>query len=94
MSVNTLPVLEQEQWPMPWDPPVQGWAAVELSYPNVTDFADHFAMYNRMVVWIKQNVENYQSNALWTKIGDCIYVKLRKEKDAMMFILCFGAPQQ
>ena len=88
----SLPDLEEPQWPQPWDHPIQGWAA-ELGYPNVTDFADHFAMYNRMVAWIKRNVENYQFNALWTKIGDCIYIKLRKEKDAMMFILSFGAPQ-
>lgn len=88
-----LPSIAASQWPQPWDPPVQHWAA-ELSYPNNTNFQDHFEMYNRMVDWIRQNVVNYHSNALWTKIGDCVYVKLREEKDAMMFILCFGAPVQ
>lgn len=86
----SLPLLRQEQWPRPEDPPVQGWA-FESGYPNVTNFNDHFALYNLMVDWIREHVVNYQHNALWTKIGDCIYIKLRKEQDAMMFLLKFGS---
>jgi hypothetical protein len=81
-----LPDLAEEQWS---DWVVEGWA-LETSYPNNIGFDRHFALYNEMVAWIKAHVVNYQSNALWTKIGDCIYIKLRKEKDAMMFILRFG----
>ena len=86
----SLPVLETPQW-IEDSYDLYNWAA-SFSYPNHTNFRDHFEMYNRMVAWIRANVEGYQYNALWTKIGDCVYVKLRKEKDAMMFILAFGAP--
>jgi hypothetical protein len=83
-----LPELEEPQWIQDsYD--LYGWAA-SLSYANTTNFKDHFEMYNNMVAWIKANVVNYHNNALWTKIGDCVYIKLRKEKDAMLFILRFG----
>lgn len=80
--------LEEPQWIVDsYD--LHGWAA-DFSYPNNIGFDAHFALYNEMVVWIKTNVERYEHNALWTKIGDCIYVKLRKKNDALMFALKFG----
>lgn len=66
-----------------------GWAG-ELTYPNNTNFDDHFQMYNEMVEWIHDNINNHRSNVLWTKIGDCIYVQFRKPKDMMWFSLRFG----
>lgn len=67
-----------------------GWAG-ELSYPNRTNFHDHFQLYNDMVEWIKQNVANPHQNVLWTKIGDCIYIQFRKRKDMLWFQLKFGS---
>lgn len=86
--------LQLPQWPDEWwginpEPVLQNWA-LETAYPNTIGFDRHFAMYNSMVDWIKANVVNYKNNALWTKIGDCIYVKLRKPEDATLFLLKFG----
>lgn len=84
-----MPVLAESQWPDNLDRILVDWA-FEGSYPNNIGFEKHFALYNEMVDWIKANVVNYQHNALWTKIGDCIYIKLRKRQDAMVFVLKFG----
>lgn len=67
-----------------------GWAG-ELTYPNITDFEDHMAMYQDMVHHINTVVKNPKQNALWTKIGDCIYVQFRKQKDMDWFVLKYGA---
>ena len=56
-------------------------------YVNTTTFDEHFRLYDDMVVWIKENVENYHHYAMWTKISDCIYVKLQRDKDAVIFLL-------
>jgi hypothetical protein len=66
-----------------------GWAG-ELTYPNTIGFDEHFQLYRDMVYWIAENVNNHRSNVLWTKIGDCIYVQFRKEKDMVWFSLRFG----
>ena len=67
-----------------------GWAG-ELSYPNRTNFDDHFQQYINMIAWTEQNVEDPHQNVLWTKIGDCIYIQFRKKKDMMWFKLKFGS---
>lgn len=88
-----LPTLKDNNWPNPLaqgETVLEGWA-VELAYPNITGFQHHFQLYNDMVDFIKENVVKYENNALWTKIGDCIYIKLRKKQDATLFILRFGA---
>lgn len=85
----SLPELKSPQWPEPQERPVYAWA-LETAYPNTIGFDQHFALYNSMVDWIKSNVVNYENNALWTKIGDCIYIKLRKPHDATMFLLKFS----
>ena len=85
----SLPELADDHWSN-WE--LEGWA-FEEGYPNTIGFAEHFSLYNKMIDWIKANVVNYRQNSMWTKIGDCIYIKLRKEQDAMLFILTFGAPQ-
>lgn len=71
------------------NPVLQDWA-LETGYPNEIGFEQHFLLYLQMVDWIRANVVNYENNALWTKIGDCIYIKLRKPTDATAFILRFG----
>ena len=83
--------LEDPQWIQDsYD--LYGWT--DLAYPNYIGFDQHFALYNQMVTWIKANVRNYQHNAMWTKIGDCIYIKLRKRDDAMVFVLKFGLTEE
>lgn len=67
-----------------------GWAG-ELTYPNVTDFNDHIAMYYGMVSWINEMILNPKQNACWNKIGDCIYVMFRKEKDMSWFVTRWGS---
>lgn len=67
-----------------------GWAG-ELSYPNVTNFDDHMAMYMEMVGWINKMIPNPKQNACWNKIGDCIYVMFRKEKDMAWFATRWGS---
>lgn len=62
----------------------------EFSYANKTNFADHFQMYRDIVEWIKANIETYEHSTMWTKIGDAIYVKIKNDKDAVMFTLKFG----
>lgn len=66
-----------------------GWAR-ELTYPNRTNFDDHFQQYRDMVEWIETTVKNPKQNVLWNKIGDCIYVQFRKKKDMTWFIMRFG----
>ncbi len=83
-------VLAEPQWIQDsYD--LYGWA-FSGCYSNILESDRHIALYNSMVDWIKKYVVNYKHNALWTRIGDCIYVKLRKEQDAMVFILYFGSP--
>jgi hypothetical protein len=67
-----------------------GWAG-EIAYPNRTNYDDHLRLYVDMVQWILELVERPYNNALWTKIGDCIYVQFRKEKDMVWFQMKFGA---
>jgi len=61
-----------------------------FAYPNVTNFADHKAMYHAMREWIIENVDNFCYDAMWTKIGDCIYINIRDDQMAMLFVLKFG----
>ena len=67
-----------------------GWAG-ELAYPNRTNFADHMEMYMDMVRHINTVVNNPKQNACWNKIGDCVYVMFRKQKDMDWFVLKYGA---
>ncbi len=67
-----------------------GPMGTKFTYPNVTNFIDHRLMYSEMVEWIKEFVDDYKHTATCTKIGDCIYVNLAYEKDAIMFALRFG----
>ena len=63
----------------------------EYSIPNTTNFEHHYQMYLNIIQWIEEHVERPMRNAKWAKIGDCIYVQLRKEKDFAYFILRWGA---
>lgn len=63
-----------------------GWAG-QQSIPNTTNFDDHWQQYLDIVKWINENIENPKQNACWTKIGDCIYVYIRKPTDWTWFIL-------
>ena len=66
-----------------------GWAG-EHSIPNKTNFQDHMDLYKDIIKWIRTNIQNPEQNALWNKIGDCIYVMIRKPKDYTMYALRFG----
>ena len=67
-----------------------GWAG-ELTYSNVTNFQDHMSMYYDMVQHINKYVKNPKQNCMWNKIGDCVYVMFRKQKDMQWFVLKYGA---
>lgn len=74
-------------WPEhEFDIEANGWAG-GCSFPNNTNFNDHWKFYLDTIRWIKDNIENHRSNVLWTKIGDCIYFKFRKERDYALFLL-------
>ena len=63
-----------------------GWAG-EYSNANTIGFELHYQLYSDIVDWINSNIKNPRSNARWTKIGDCIYVQIRKKKDYTWFSL-------
>lgn len=91
MAINDMFGLPQENWigaglngELPY-----GWAG-ELTYPNTIGFGDHFQLYRDMVEWINTNIKDPGTNVQWTKIGDCIYVQFRKQKDMTWFALRFG----
>jgi hypothetical protein len=67
-----------------------GWTN-ELTYPNTMGFDRHFQMYRDIVAWIRLHVKDPTHNVMWTKIGDCIYVRFRNEQDRNWFVLRFGA---
>lgn len=62
------------------------WAG-ELTYPNTTNFLEHFRLYEDMVDWILNNIDDPWHNACWNKISDCIYIQFRKERDMTWFVL-------
>ena len=67
-----------------------GWAG-EYTNANTIGFDAHFQKYNDIVDWINANVKRPKANARWNKIGDCIYVYIRKPKDWTMFTLRWGS---
>lgn len=79
--------LPEPNWPE--QPYWFGWSG-ELTYPNRTNFDDHFQQYRDMVEWIKENIKNPEQNVFWNKIGDCIYVRFRNQKDKNWFAMRFG----
>jgi len=93
----SLPALLESNWPhfpgtsengkLPY-----GWAG-QQHYFNSVGFDAHFQLYNDIVRWCYDTIQNTKQNAYWTKIGDCIYIQLRKEEDLLMFILKFGDGQ-
>lgn len=62
-----------------------GWS--EHNIVNTMGFARHYEIYIEIVAWIYANVENCEKNAMWFKVNDCIYVRLRRRQDALMFTL-------
>jgi len=63
-----------------------GWAGY-LYIPNTTCFDDHYQTYVGIINWIEGNIERPYRNAHWSKIGDCIYVNIRKKDDFARFLL-------
>lgn len=66
-----------------------GWAGAWHN-ANQIGFKAHMEMYMRICRWINRHVKNPKQNAQWTKIGDCLYVHIRKPQDFTAFILTFG----
>lgn len=80
-------ILHKENW---FDFPISdlpyGWAGAYTN-PNNIGFDKHFQLYNDIVDWILNNVSDPVKNARWVKLGDCIYVYIRKRKDLTLFLL-------
>jgi hypothetical protein len=77
--------LEKSFWNYKWPTPT--WTCFTCS--NTMGFDGHFALYNEAVRWIK-SLDNFKRNVRWIKVGDCIYIKFRREDDIMMFKLRFS----
>ena len=58
-----------------------GWAGEYC----VSDTAEK--RYLDIVAWIKDNINNPEQNAFWTKIGQDIRVLIRRPKDLTVFLL-------
>lgn len=66
-----------------------GWT--EHTIINTMGFDRHAQIFTEVVEWIYNNVDNCEAHAHWFKINDCIYVQLRRRKDATMFALRWSA---
>lgn len=84
-----LPTLLESNWNYNLDSLPYGWAG-QRHISNNIGFEKHFQLYNDLVEWIQETVSSPTQNACWVKIGDCIYVQFRKEKDLIMYLLKFG----
>lgn len=62
-----------------------GWYHHEI--PNTMGFDAHFDLYRSIAQWIPENIHYARRNTRWTKMGDCIYVQFKKEKDYHWFML-------
>ena len=67
----------------------EDWAG-EYTCSNTMGFVRHFQLYNDIVDWVWDNIEQPELNTRWAKIGDCIYVRIRKPKDWTLFALKWG----
>ena len=70
--------------------PLYMWKHGEYFNPNTIGFDAHFGLYNDIVDWIHANIKRPYSNAHWVKIGDGIYVHIRKKRDWMWFTMRWG----
>lgn len=68
------------------------WAGA-YSIPNTTNFDHHRQLYCDIVDWINTNIKHPEQNALWDKIGDCLYFCFRNKDDFVWFMLRWGQPQ-
>lgn len=82
--------LKEQHWYYGEDLP-EGWAGAYTN-GNTIGFDAHFQMYNDIVDWLHNHIQRPYSNSRWAKIGDCIYVYIRKPDDYIMFTLAW--PQQ
>lgn len=64
----------------------QTWAG-EYHIVNNMGFLLHDQIYCDVVAWINENIARPYKNAHWAKIGDCIYVQIRKKQDFTLFML-------
>lgn len=66
-----------------------GWAG-KCYISNTMGFDKHLQLYKDIMHWIETNIEDPNKNAHWIKIGDCIYVHIRKKQDLVWFKLVWG----
>lgn len=59
----------------------------EHHIPNTIGFDAHFQLYRDIVEWMPKNIHHVKRNTRWAKLGDCIYLQFKKEKDFMLFML-------
>lgn len=74
-----------------WEPKFTSW----YQHTIVNDIARggfdwHFDTYEQIAKWIPENVEDWANNAQWLKVSDCIYVRFKREKDYVWFMLKWG----
>ena len=88
--------LPADNWPseiasqLPWPRCLPyGWAHAH-AIPNTMGFEKHFELYHDIVQWVDNEVPRGRDNVLWEKVGDCIYLMFRKERDYLLFALKFG----
>ena len=78
-------ILEDDYWFNNLGNLPYGWAG-EVTIVNTMGFGIHSQTYNDIVVWIRKQ-DNHKNNFLWTKIGDCIYIRIRQRDDLVAFKL-------
>ncbi len=68
-----------------------GWT--EHTIINTMGFDRYDEIHREVIIWLYDNIENCEKNAHWFRIYDCIYIHLRKPRDAMLFTLRWSNPK-
>ncbi|HET8688561.1 MAG TPA: hypothetical protein VFM18_18260 [Methanosarcina sp.] len=69
--------------------PPQGWSRHTII--NTMGFTLYEQIYQDVILWIYNNIDECENNAHWFRVNDCIYVYLKKSEDTMLFTLRWSA---